>query len=917
MYKTTNHQPRRPRGGTYAWRLALPWLLAVSIQPCAAQPGDMDELLDMDIQQLLQQRITGSQLLRASPSRAGSPITLIQRSDIARSGVKSLEALLQRLPLSAGYAGNQSNAYWGVNGNGSTHVNLRGLGINRTLVLLNGQRLAPGGTGANAAVDLNSIPLALVERIEIFRDGASTAYGADAVAGVVNIITRERLNGSELQLDYGQTSQGDGAEQAASLSWGRTGEDGWLLLNLSHQQNAAINMASRAGCGLGEVNGALACVDSGNTIGGRGVLADGQRVNFNQVPGGDGDFYETYDPRKHNFNANPYLNAVNPLERYQLSALGAIELAEQLQLRGELNYTRRDSEQLASPGTLGANAPIAIAADHPSNPTGQDLLLQRRRLLEAGARSFYQEVDYLHGLLGLDGRLGSWHWSSNLHSNRNWGTDGWTNLARLDRVAQTLDTNLCSNAANAAIPCADYLGYGDLSPQVLDYLMVDTRDKGGNRLYGFNASARGPLLELPAGQVQLALGLELRREKGWRTPDPLTQSGLANINRQEPVSGQLEAREAFVEAELPLTSAQAWSGAIQLNAALRGSHYDLFGGNTTHKLALNWQPHPSLAIHLSRAEAFRAPNIPELYAGALLQSLITSDPCSHWSQLPSNSPIYQNCLAAGVPANYQQLATSIPTTLGGNRDLQPEEARNYHLGFDWRPGFAPGVSLGLSLFHIDIDSAIVSIDGTSKLPACYTSSGLSHPFCGGSHFTRNPQTGDINFLSTRWINAATEEMQGLDLELEWQFDLGAWRSQLRWHSSYLDTYELQPFSGATTSQMAGKVTSGRGSYLRWRSLASLELERGPWSGSYSLQYLDRGQDASASPGNLGYRQPSISYHYLQLGYQLAEGLHLRGGIDNLWNKRPPFVRSWLDVNTDTMTYDVAGRRWYLGLNYLW
>ncbi len=877
--------------------------------------NEFDQLLAMDLGQLLNTRLTGSHIRQANPLATG-PITLIDQARIRRSGATSLEQLLQQLPVSAGYAGNQSNAYWGVNGHGSTHVNLRGLGINRTLVLLDGHRLANGGTGANAAVDLNAIPLAMVERIEIFRAGASAIYGADAVAGVVNIITRKADNRINSQVHYGQTSKGDGAEQSTQWDWGVRTDQGSLMLGLSYFHSDSINMASRAPCALGEVAGKLACVDSGNTIGGRARLANGTRINFNQIPGGDGNFYEPYSASKHNFNANPYINAVNPIERLSLSGKGDYLLNDQLHLFSTWIYTRSEAWQLGSPGSLGINRPINIAANHPTNPTGQNLVLERRRLLEAGTRRFYQDVDYLQGQLELDGQLTEpWHWQSSLGWSRNRGVDGLTNVANLDRVDASLDTSRCSTATGAAIPCADYLGYGDLSQEVLDYLMTETRDHGGNQMLNYSGNLSGDLLELDAGPLQLAAGLEVRREKAWRDPDPLTRSGAANTNPQEPAVGQYTTREAFVETNVPLLKDAMLADSLTLNAALRYSHYDLFDSSTNYKLGLNWQPLANLQVRTTRASAFRAPNIPELFAGEQKQNLITRDPCSNWSQLAPGSPVYQNCMAAGVPANYQQLVTSVLTTLGGNRNLNPEEAQTYGLGLDWNPDFAP-LEFSLDYYKIHIDDAIIAIDGSSRLNACYNSGNLSHPFCASKHFTRNPASGEINYLSTQWVNAAEEEQSGLDLGIKGTWKLNTWQLGLDWQSSYLRNYQVTPYRDAAAIDYTGKVTSGRGSYLQYRSLARLSLTQGDWAGSYSLQYLGKGDALNAAPTSKGAQIPAVTYQHLQLSYQPGN-YQLSLGVNNLFDRKAPYVINWLDVNTDTMTYDVAGRRWYLALGMNW
>lgn len=321
-------------------------------------------------------QITGSRInLKQAQLSGVGPVTMIDAETIQRTGAISAETLLQRLPASAGTAGNQTSAYWTGNGYGTTQVNLRGLGINRTLVLLNGRRVVNGGTGANSSVDLNMIPVAMIERIEVLKDGASAIYGADAVAGVVNIITKTGLKGVEASVRYGETTRGDGDEKAVDLSWGLQGSGGSFVTGINYSESGAINMASRAPCGLGEVNGKLECVGSSATIGGRARLADGQRVNFNQTAGGNPSAYETYSAAKHNYNSNPALNAVNPIKRLGVSAFGTVNLTPDTQLFTEMLFSHRESNQLATPGSLGVYRPINIAANHPTNPTGQSLVL--------------------------------------------------------------------------------------------------------------------------------------------------------------------------------------------------------------------------------------------------------------------------------------------------------------------------------------------------------------------------------------------------------------------------------------------------------------------------------------------------------------------------------------------------------------
>lgn len=857
-------------------------------------------------------RVTGSRIQREDITGLG-PATVVDRSQIDITGVVAIEQLLDRLPVTAGFAGNQTNAYWTSNGYGTTQVNLRGLGVNRTLVLLNGRRVVSGGTGANNSVDLSVIPVSVIDRIEVLKDGASAIYGADAVAGVVNIITRD-FEGFQTSARYGITGEGDGAEYNADAIWGIASDKGSLNASVSYQKTEAVNMADRAACSLAEINGSLECYGSSATIGGRALLADGTRVNFNQILGGDGDFYEPYSAT-HNFASFPYLNAVNPIQRVSFTSFGRLHLTDDINLFTEFLYTNRQSEQLAAPGSL---TNIAISASHPTNPTGQDLTLESRRILEQGARHFFQEVDTWRMVAGLDGTLSNgWAWEVAANYGRNTGIDGSTNIANRQRVAETLDTSLCSYTAGAAIPCGDYLGYGDLTPEVLDYIFFTMRGTGGNEQSSLTADITGDLFELPAGPLAFALGGVYRKERGWRDPDPLTVLGIANTNRQEAISGEIAATEAYVEVSAPLLADLPFIEKLTLDAAARYSDYDLFGGDTNYKLGLDWQINSSIRARATFGTAFRVPSVPQLFGGVGEGNLTTTDPCSGYASMPAGSVVAANCAAYGVPVNFVQLGNSILTQTGANPNLKPESAESYTMGIVWQPVFAKGLTLTADYFDIEIDDAIRSIPGSTKLAVCYNTPNLNHPFCGADHFTRNPITGDVDYLSAQPVNTGRENVSGVDLAAIYGFDIRGLAANLNASVTYLDTYEVIPFPGADPIIFDGFIGGGNGGFPDWRGSASFSLADEKWTAAYSMQWTGKATDFNASPGDIGYRTPDVVYHNIQGTYNLTDKASLSLGVDNLFDKSAPYIASWTDANTDTMTYDLMGRRFYMRLNYRW
>lgn len=852
--------------------------------------------------------VTGSRIRRQDLAGVG-PATVVTAEQIQNTGIVNIETALQRLPANAGFAGNQTSAYWTNNGYGTAQVNLRGLGIKRTLVLLNGRRLVAGGTGANSSPDLNMIPVVALARTDVLKDGASAIYGADAMAGVVNLVTRTDYEGLGLSVRQGITERGDGSDLTADLLWGIRNDRGGFMAAVTYQKTSAVNMASRAPCSLAETTpGSLSCVNSASTIGGRAVLPNGQQINFNQVPGGNGNFYEPYSPAKHNFNSNPFLNAVSPVERVSTAFFADYALTDGIQAFGEFLYTFRKSNQIATPGTLRN---LSIPASNPTNPTGQNLVLAQRRLAEPGARHFFQETDTWQGTFGLRGKLANdWAWEVAGSFGRNTAVDGSTNIANLERVANTLDRSKCSSTAGAAIPCGDYLGFGDLTPQVLDYILFTSRDRGGNELGTVTADLNGDLFSLPAGAVSFATGVVYRREKGWRDPDPLTVLGVANVNQQDPISGSSTAKEAYLELSVPVLANTAFAKALTLDGAVRYSDYNLFGSDWNYKLSADWVVNDSIRLRGTYGTGFRIPNVPELFGGVSEGNLTTTDPCSRYTS-SGNVALIANCQASGVPANYTQLGTTILTTVGGNQSLRPESSTTWTVGTVISPrGIIPGLSLTADWFDIKIKDAIRAIPGSTKLAVCYASQNLSHPFC--SDFTRSALTGEVTYLSAQPINTGREEMNGLDLGLVYSGAVGEVKISLDLNMTYLNKYVVNPFPGGAPIYFDGFIGGGNGGYPKWRGYGVLTAEKDGISATWSTQWIGKATDFNASAGDIGYRTPNVFYHNLQLAFAIDEKTRFQIGADNLFDRKAPYIQSFTDANTDTMTYDLLGRRFYAG-----
>lgn len=873
-------------------------------------------LFDLPIEELLKVKVTGSKLKTRSLSDFVA-IKQIDKKDIRASGALTLEELLWRMPQVAGFSANNHSAYWGESeGTGASRVNLWGLGANRTLVLVNGRRLANGGIGANTSPDLNAIPLAIIERIEVLGNGASAIYGTDAVAGVVNIITQNHAGDSFMDLTVGQSEENDGETQSVNFVWRKHADWGDVEFYASRVAREAVEMSPRAQCGLREVNNQLVCYNSGSTYGGRGVLDDGSVVNFNEDLGGDGDFYQAYDPLTHNANVNAFFNTFNPITTQSVGLGGWYAMGE-LTLVFDFSLADVQTEQSASPDTIGRNRSIVIPESHTINPTGQNLVLQRRRLGEAGGRKFIQDRLHKDMLVGLEGNINTaWKWTSAFSWRTNTTDRVNTNFTNLDKVDNTLNESLCSYEPGAQVPCADYLGVGDVTSEVLDYILIEElNETGKNEQIEWSADITGSVAIDNKQPIALASGVVYRFTQGERMPDPLDTAGIANANPTAPLKGDYYATEAYTEAVWPFAKdLMAQGDQIELDAAVRYSDYEIFGSTTNYKLKILWEFKETLGIHLGGSTGFRAPSIDELFLLSDQEQLLIDDPCSNWSELPPESNVYQNCQQQNVPTNFEQRSLTIPTTVGGNLNLEPETSQTINIGIVLSPW--SDLTAGVQFATTKIDDAVEIISGFTKLQECYNSPNLSNVFCSDEHIQRSPLTGDVEFLSAKKVNIAEETLNAISFSLKYDFNFEAWRGRFIWDASYTSDYKKTLYAGADPVNYAGKIISGSGSYTKLRSLMSFNLERNQWMLDYGLRHIGSAKDNTSQPGDIGHHVPAVNYHNLRLSYLFTNNASVYLSVRDLFNERAPFVAGWLDANTDTMTYDSTGRAFYLGAKYV-
>lgn len=851
--------------------------------------------------------VTGSRIKRADIDGVGK-VNIVTADDFAEIGAVSVDQLLKFSPFTAGaQAGTESNYLSSKEGYGTASVNLRGLGQNRTLVLVNGRRFVAGGSGANSVVDLNSIPVNMIERIETLLDGSSAIYGADAVAGVVNIITRRSFDGLQFDASYGVTEEGDAESADFSVMFGQESDDRGFVISANYTDRKEARSKDRgfSECFFEEEDGEKFCSGSSSTAGGRGSTETLGNVQFNQDPNGDGDSFVPYSFALHAFDFQEFFNLTAPYDRTNISASGFIDITDSVRLFTENTYSLRKSNTEASPASFTGRF---FSATYPHNPTGEDLTLRRRMVEDGfGARIWEQEVSLFRSVVGLEGAMGSgWAWEVSANYGKSSSDEKFTNAIDVLNLAATIDEANC--AAPTATQCVDWFGVNDPSAEALAFVNATVPTVGENVQTSILANISGSLFEMPAGSVGFAAGVEYRKDEGEyrRTYTRPTLSGGGGSTA--PIDADLSSTEVYVETVFPLADS------FDLNLAARYSDYSKFDSEFTYKIGGDWRVTDSFRLRSTFSTSVRTPNIRELYTTEELNFTTFVDPCDQWES-NGDASLMANC-ALDVGAGFTQSELFVEVDYPGNPDLNPETADTWTIGVVLEPAAVSGLAVTLDYYRIDIEDSIRNISPSAALEQCYYSANKSHPTC--DDIFRDIFSGDVVFLAVPLVNAATEKMRGVDLGIRYAFQALGSDFTFDWDTAYLDRFDIE-FEGArSTTEWAGTISNGEGghgSYTKWRSHLSLGLDRERWGASYQINYIGDADSQFQRNGATAPGVDSVTYHSLEGSFRIGDNLVLRAGVNNLFDKDPPYYTDPIDQNTDPFTYDLIGRRYFMKATY--
>ena len=775
--------------------------------------------------------VTGSRIARRD-FVADSPITTVSQESLLKNGPATVETTLNQLPQFAASSGGATQAGANQQARGArANLNLRGLGVARTLVLLDGKRLQPSDPFGNA-VDLNTIPTAILANVEIISGGASAVYGSDAVAGVVNLITKKRFEGIQVDLQAGESSRSDARSVDASVLMGGKFADGRgsSLVSLSiFDRDAAYRDRRSFFDNTGDTNAppqgrftpsagnlpSAAAVNALFASYGAKAPAPNQPLSINR----DNTLFATAPAQNLRLTAadgfvmqpgntgfvvalTPHEagTLLNPTRRYNGFGTWDLKLGRDLSAYASVNYSQYAARNQQR-GTLNGTSPVAsVPVTNPFLPADLRTLLASRPNPNAnfnfsffGDRVGPQIFDYEYQVgqltAGLKGSVGikDWKWdayASTGHTTYDLTATGYVNINALQSLLNAPDggVGLCSGGYAP-------FSFAPLSASCASYVSRTLKEKTTLSQNIVEATVQGHLVDLPAGEARFAAGLDSRSVSyDFRGDD---QQTFNEVFFSRPVSnsaGKSKVNEIFAESSLPLLRDKPLARSLDLGLALRSSDYNTTGVVNAYKASLDWDVVQAMRLRGGYQRAVRAPSVGELFGGGRsISSNIGStaagqgDPCDVTSKYRTGADaakVAALCAAQGVPAGYRFTGTTVTTSQQGNPNLDAEIADTYTVGVVLQSPFSQpllsGVTIALDFYRIAVKGAIGYMTTSVNLQSCYNGDGSNPSYspsnynCGLLHRDAN---GNLSFPTEPEFNLSGYRTAGFDLTLDWKLNL--------------------------------------------------------------------------------------------------------------------------------------------------
>lgn len=937
---------------------AAPLVLSAAMLSAAAHAQDVAPAAEAASEDTIV--VTGSRIAR--PELEGSsPVQVLSESSILQQGSQNISDVLNEMP-SIGTGIGRTNSNFLTNGNGVATVNLRNLGNNRTLVLVNGRRVA-AGLGGTSAVDINNIPTDLLQRVEVLTGGSSAVYGSEAMAGVVNFILKDDFEGIRGRVQAGISDEGDNGRQMLGLTVGKNFADGRGNITIAGQYDRDE--------GLRSYKRSISANDvpfrSGFAPQGRFFVGN-TSYTYDQA----GNLKEGFNSAVDGYNRNGDRYIAVPLERYLVNGLGHFDINDSLTFFAEGTFAKVKSRSRLEPYAFdNADAQLpdgtilpGIALDNPFVPqtirdaaiaAGDTTIGFTKRANGLFDRSNRADREFYRAVAGLRGTLfdGAWKWDA--YYNRSQTVENTASETALrDRLYYALDavgadaaSAVCRDAAARAAGCRalNLFGAGTASPESIAYItnngqLSTYKAKINQEVFAYNIS--GPLFSLPGGDVKVAGGVEHRTERSSEVYDAATQSGNTLSNALTNTKGKYRVFEAYGETVVPILSDVPFAEYLGLEAAVRyGDYYDTVGSVWSYKIGGDWAPTSDVRFRAVYSRATRAPNIGELYQGAsqtFPSGLV--DPCEGVTATSSRP---QDAYCRTIPGIAQQIAAngtfvyddnsdrqSIEGEDSGNLNLKEETAKTFTAGVVLTPSFVRGLSVTVDYFNIKVKDAIQLVPRQVTIDECVASAGTS-PLCAlivreqvGTPRPRTP--GTLYQINSFPVNAASIETAGIDVQARYKAGWGEDSSlEVALLYTYLDKLTLQPLAGLPVEDNRGQLDGdGRlGAGFKHRANLSLTYANGPFSLNWRTNFQSKikdtlGPDVDSPLGDSTNSIKAYWYHDVQARFAIdKDRLEVYAGVDNLFDKKPPVINqngasNITGTETAADSYDPFGRNFYVG-----
>ncbi|MCF3500114.1 TonB-dependent receptor [Stenotrophomonas maltophilia] len=823
-----------------AIRYALATTATLAALPAFAQSGSTAAPTTLD-----RIEITGSRIRQVDVETA-QPVLALSRLDIERQGFSSVADILQNVTAMGSPAISRANALSSGENTGGTYIDMRNLGAQRTLVLVNGKRL---GISTSGLQDVSSLPVSAVERIEVLKDGASAIYGSDAMAGVINIITRSNVNGVTANVYHGQYSEGDGARDRFDVVGGWSNDRVSLTLALEHSEEKSVwakdRWFSKYGVSdrhpndasnwttlsqWGQVTGLKGGPGCTNTKDGCGYS-----LNRGADPTNPANYHLTdATPFTGDVsNANEQMHVMYPLKRDSVYFDGRFKITDQVNLRTEFGYNKRSAERqiagypLQSSSVSISGDPTAtglMSKDSYFNPFGNQHgyakptdVAWNRRTWEI-PRVSTSELKTYRAVVSLDGsfEIGQryFDWDVGYQYNRNELTATATGNLHKKRVRDAVGPSfldpatgkvLCGRPGAVISGCTPWnplVPYGKNDPngltgneELMAWLFPAEHTTGRTTTKNAFANLSGSIMTLPAGDLGFAFGVESRKEDGRYTPDALAQTGATTNLAAGPTGGSYNVKEAYLELSVPVLADLPGARELSFSAATRYSKYNTFGNTLNSKFGFKWKPIDQLLVRGTWAEGFRAPTINDLYGGGSETFAQFSDPCDTvFGSAKGSAEVRSRCARdIADAANFRQLKQgNTPVTTAQDATPTPFVSGSNPLLV---PETSTSKTLGLvwsptfvSNLNVALDWWKIRIDNTivgdspNQILKDCYEQGIESR-C--SRFTRDPSNGIVTGLKFGNRNAGFAETEGYDLDVSYRVDTSYGKLSAGWTSTYV------------------------------------------------------------------------------------------------------------------------------------